>query len=62
MAKSWLRVRDVQERLNLSKTQAYNLVNSPSFPKIRIGGAIRIEPEKFEQFLKKNLYKKVDVA
>jgi len=48
-----LKVEDIQEILNIKKSKAYELVNTPGFPAIRIGAKmIRIPQEDFEQWIK----------
>lgn len=45
-------VTDIAEKLCISRTSAYKLINNdPPFPIIRIGRAIRIPKEAFEAWL-----------
>ena len=53
---SYLTVRDVSEYLNISKSQAYELVHNKDFPVSRFGGAIRVPRELFLQWVQKQTY------
>ena len=53
---SYLTVRDVSEYLNISKSQAYELVHRKDFPVSRFGGAIRVPRELFLQWVQKQTY------
>ena len=46
-------VKDIQNTLKISKTAAYALVDGTNFPVKRIGKAIRISKEVFENWLSK---------
>lgn len=52
--KQMLKVKDIQHICNISRSEAYKLVNSGEFPIVRIGRAIRIPRLKFEEWLQKN--------
>lgn len=56
--KPMLKVKDIQRILSISRSEAYNIVNSGEFPIVRIGRAIRIPQESFENWLKKKEIKK----
>ena len=51
--KQMLKVKDIQHICNISRSEAYKLVNSGEFPIVRIGRAIRIPQLKFEEWLQK---------
>lgn len=55
--KEYLKVKDVEETLRISRKKAYTLVNEKDFPTIRIGKSIRIPQKDFEKWLENNLYK-----
>jgi len=44
-------VNDIQNLLNISRRTAYQLVNDPPFPVVRIGNVIRIPQEGFNKWL-----------
>ena len=44
-------VKDIQAIMRISPTQAYALVNTHGFPRIRIGGKILVEKAALEQWL-----------
>jgi excisionase family DNA binding protein len=48
-----LKVRDLQNVLNVSKTTAYELVNSKNFPAVRVGRCFRVPRESLKQWLEK---------
>lgn len=52
MEAEYITVREIAERLNLSKSRAYQLVESGDLPCIRIGSCIRIGRAAFESWLK----------
>lgn len=47
-------VAEVQKLLKISRTMAYELVNSGEFDVIRIGRAMRIPAKSFHEWLEKN--------
>lgn len=51
MENEFLKVEDIQMILNIGRKKAYELVNQPDFPKIRIGRSIRINRIEFERYL-----------
>ncbi len=57
----YLTVKDVKNILNLGTNKTYNLVNKKSFPKIRVGNAIRIPESKFYEYLERYAYKRIDI-
>lgn len=46
-----LTIQDIQDRLKIKKSKAYQLVNTPGFPAIRIDSMIRVPEDKFEKWL-----------
>lgn len=46
-----LTVREIAEQLQICKPAAYQLVNSPGFPAIHVGRAIRIPEAAFQQWI-----------
>lgn len=57
----YLTVNDIKDILGIGINRAYELVNQPDFPKIKIGKSIRIPQSKFEQFMNKLVYKNYDL-
>jgi excisionase family DNA binding protein len=59
---SLLTASQVAKRLSVSKSHAYNLMNTGEIPTVCIGGARRVRPEDLEWFISTNLkVDKVDV-
>ena len=46
-------VNDIANVLKISRSKAYNLVNSNGFPAIKIGTTIRVPKEEFEKWINK---------
>jgi excisionase family DNA binding protein len=46
-----LRVKQVAERLNLSESKVYEMVESGELPHHRFGGAIRVSEDQIAEFL-----------
>ena len=46
-----LTVKEIQKMMKLSRAKAYELVNEPGFPKIRIGKCIRVPESALKQYL-----------
>lgn len=59
--KEYLTVKELQSILKLSRTQTYELVALPDFPKIKIGGTYRIPQNELDKYLRHNLYKTIDI-
>ena len=53
----YLRVKEVAEILRMGRTMAYELVNKPDFPSVKIGKKILIPESEFERFMKRYWYK-----
>lgn len=49
--KDYLTIHDVQDCLQISKSQAYALCRRNDFPVCRFGGSIRVPRELFEQWV-----------
>lgn len=49
--KSFLRISELAEILNLGRTATYQLVRSGKIPTVRIGGAIRIPVDALERWI-----------
>jgi excisionase family DNA binding protein len=46
-----LRVREVAERLGVTPSRVYQLTRSGEIPSVRVGGALRIPREAWEEWL-----------
>lgn len=53
--------KEIQELLKLSKNTAYRLINQPDFPKLKIGGSIRVPKDEFIKFIKRYIGKDFDL-
>ena len=53
-----LTVKELQDYLGIGRSKAYELVNEPNFPTLRIGRSIRIPKDQLEEWIKKSLKKK----
>ena len=49
----YLTVKEVAEILRMGRTTAYELVNKPDFPSVKIGKKILIPESEFERFMKR---------
>ena len=47
-------VKEIQRVFNCSKNTAYNLMNSPGFPTVKIGRRLYVEKDALEGWLKRN--------
>ena len=52
---SLLKVAEVAQILNISKSLAYRLIQSGDLPSIRLGRSVRVRPADLEQFIQSNL-------
>ena len=43
--------KEIMEKLNISKNQAYKLLNSGAFPVIKVGGTYRVSKKVFDNWL-----------
>ena len=50
-----LKAKDVAERLNISRSQAFVLMRDGSLPTIRFGRCVRVRPQDLEQFILRNI-------
>ncbi len=57
----YLTVEDLQKILGFGKNKTYDLVNRADFPKIKIGRRILIPESEFELYMKRKLYKRIDI-
>jgi len=48
-------VKDLQDYLGVGRAKAYELVNAPDFPVLRIGRSIRIPKNLLEEWIIKNV-------
>lgn len=46
-----MNIRELQAFLNISRSQAYELVNNPDFPSFRIGTKILINRDRLEKWI-----------
>jgi excisionase family DNA binding protein len=46
-----LRVMEVAERLQISRSKAYELIESGAMPHYRIGGSVRVAEEQLQAYL-----------
>lgn len=56
-----LTIKDVQEKLNLGRTNTYKLVSKKGFPKITIGKKILIPETEFEKYIMNHLRSKIEL-
>lgn len=57
MVKRLLKAKDLSDILGCGKTKAYQLMNSRTFPSIRIGKNLYVDEEKLSQWLDRYTYK-----
>lgn len=50
-----LRGRDVARILNISRSQAYQLIQRKEIPAVHIGRSVRVQPEDLSKFISENL-------
>ena len=55
--KQFLCVKDIVAMGLCSQAQAYNLFNSKSFPTVRIGGALRVKVDDFNNWIEQQKVK-----
>lgn len=53
-----LTIRDIQDNLGIGKNNAYRLIQSPNFPKIKIGRKYLIPENEYNSWIQNNLNKK----
>lgn len=46
-----LTIKELQDYLKISRSKAYELVNEPEFPTLRIGKNIRIPKDQLEEWI-----------
>ena len=54
VARRLLRIEDVAERLNVSRSMAWKLTNDRVLPSIRIGRCVRFRPEDIDRYINVN--------
>ncbi len=59
--KDYLTVKDLQSYLGFGKNKIYTLVNQNDFPKIKIGKNFLIPKEELNIYLKRKIYKTIDM-
>ena len=59
--KDYLTVKDLQDYLGFGKNKIYTLVNQNDFPKIRIGKNFLIPREELNTYLKRKIYKSIEL-
>lgn len=59
--KDYLTVKDLQDYLGFGKNKIYTLVNQNDFPKIRIGKNFLIPREELDIYLKRKIYKTIEI-
>ena len=57
---SLLKVDDVVKILNISRSAAYNLVQTRQLPSVRMGKSVRVRPVDLEAFIQANLTRPID--
>ena len=57
----YLSVKDIQNILQIGRNKTYNLIQQKDFPKIQIGRSYLIPETEFEKYLKRKLYKSIEV-
>lgn len=50
-----LKASDVANRLNVSRSLAYRLLQDGSIPAVRIGTALRVRPQELEAFIESHI-------
>ncbi len=50
-----LRAKEVAERLNVSRSQAFALMRGDEIPTVRFGRCVRVRPEDLEAFIQRNI-------
>ena len=50
-----LKAVQVADRLNVSRAQAYRLMQEGDIPTVRIRGSIRVRPEDLDRYIQENL-------
>lgn len=55
MTNQLLKPKEVAERLNVSRSQAYVLIRDGLIPNLRFGRCVRVRPEDLEEFIESNI-------
>jgi excisionase family DNA binding protein len=48
---------DIAEILNISRSFAYQLLQSGAIPVVRLGKACRVRPQDLDEYIERNLYR-----
>ena len=56
-----LTTQKLQDRLGISRSVAYRLMRSQSFPSMRIGGRYYVDETKVIEWIEKNKYKSISL-
>jgi excisionase family DNA binding protein len=54
MSNHLLKAKEVAEKLNISRSQAFALMRNEQIPVVRFGRCVRVRPEDLEEFIRKN--------
>jgi excisionase family DNA binding protein len=54
MSDHLLKAKEVAERLNISRSQAFALMRNGNVPIVKFGKLVRVRPEDLEEFIEKN--------
>lgn len=46
-----LTVKDLQQRLGISRDRAYGLMHAKGFPRVKLGGRFFVDEKRLEEFL-----------
>mgnify|MGYP003295300745 CR=1 FL=1 len=57
----FLTIKDVQKILRIGRDKAYRLVSTKGFPKITLGGTVRIPKAEFEKWVENYAYSKFNM-
>lgn len=54
-------VDDIQKILGCSRKKTYQIINCPTFPKIKIGRQFFVPKSEYQKWVKRNLYKSISI-
>ena len=54
-----LKGKEVAELLNISRSQAYNLMRTGAIPTIRFGRCVRVRRSDLESFIRENIHRNI---
>lgn len=55
MENRFITVNELQKMLNIGRATAYELVNAPGFPSIRIGKKLLVDKERVEEWISEQI-------